>query len=60
MCPPPALPACLPDVCAHWQVHALGSLPASGDELMLRVTGSPLRPADFIAYLEAKFAALYP
>ena len=45
--------------CFRAQVHALGSLPASGDELMLLATGKPLRPAAFVAYLQAKFAPLY-
>lgn len=37
----------------------VGSLPASGDELMVAVTGAPLQPAVFLDYLKAKYSELY-
>lgn len=37
----------------------MGSLPASGDELMVAVTGSPLDPAVFLNYLTSKYTELY-
>ncbi|GFR49967.1 hypothetical protein Agub_g12106, partial [Astrephomene gubernaculifera] len=40
-------------------VHALGSLPASGDELMVAVTGAPLQPGVFLNYLRGKYGELY-
>lgn len=41
------------------KIHAVGSLPASGDELMVAVTGSPLDPAVFLNYLTSKYTELY-
>ena len=41
------------------KVHRVGSLPASGDELMEAVTGAPLQPQIFLGYLKAKYGALY-
>ena len=40
-------------------MHRLGSLHASGDELMTAVTGSPLDPQAFLTYLRKKYTALY-
>ncbi len=40
-------------------IHKLGSLHASGDELMEAVTGSPLDPSIFLGYLRDKFTELY-
>ena len=41
------------------EVHELGSLPASGDELMLRVTGSQLNPQVYLDHLRTKYAEIY-
>jgi carboxypeptidase Taq len=41
------------------KVHKLGSVPASGDELMLLVTGEPLNVSIFLDYLRTKYRALY-
>ncbi|KAG2487712.1 hypothetical protein HYH03_013711 [Edaphochlamys debaryana] len=41
------------------QIHSLGSLHASGDELMTHVTGGPLDPSVFLAYLTKKYTDLY-
>jgi len=40
-------------------VHELGSLHDSGDELMKAVTGSPLNPQFFLEYLNKKYTDLY-
>lgn len=40
-------------------IHKKGSLYASGDELMVAVTGKPLDPDVFLAYLRTKYSALY-
>jgi Zn-dependent M32 family carboxypeptidase len=37
----------------------VGSLHASGDELMQQVTGSALDPSVFLGYLRAKYSELY-
>jgi hypothetical protein len=37
----------------------VGSLHNNGDELMEQVTGAPLDPAVFLAYLRAKYSELY-
>lgn len=37
----------------------MGSLPTSGDELMIAVTGAPLQPQVFLGYLRDKYSALY-
>ena len=39
--------------------HKLGSLHASGDELMVVVTGRPLDPQVFLSYLKNKYYAIY-
>ena len=41
------------------KVHRSGSLHPSGDALMEAVTGAPLDPSIFLAYLRAKYAPLY-
>ena len=41
------------------KVHRLGSLPASGDELMIAVTGEPLNVQIFLNHLRTKYRALY-
>lgn len=41
------------------EVHALGSLPSSGDELMERVTGAKLDPQIFLRHLREKYAEIY-
>jgi carboxypeptidase Taq len=41
------------------KIHKLGSLPASGDELMVMVTGKPLDPQIFLDYLTDKYTQLY-
>ena len=41
------------------KIHRVGSLPASGDALMIQATGAPLDPAVFLAYLKDKYTALY-
>ena len=43
------------------EIHAVGSLYASPDELLAKVTGgsSGIDPKPFLAYLTAKYAALY-
>lgn len=40
------------------KVHEVGSLHESVDELLLAVTGQPLRPAVFVDYLRSKYRAL--
>lgn len=40
-------------------VHKKGSLYASGDELMIAATGSPLDPSIFLGYLKEKYSKLY-
>jgi len=40
-------------------VHKLGSVPASGDELMERVTGNRLQPETFLNYLRCKYTEIY-
>jgi carboxypeptidase Taq len=37
----------------------VGSLYASGDDLMKAVTGAPLDPAIFLQYLREKYSELY-
>jgi hypothetical protein len=41
------------------KIHSKGSLYASGDELMVAVTGSPLDPSIFLGYLREKYTELY-
>lgn len=41
------------------KIHRVGSLPASGDALMVQATGAPLDPSVFLAYLKDKYTALY-
>ena len=41
------------------KVHSKGSLYASGDELMIAATGSPLDPSVFLQYLKEKYSSLY-
>jgi carboxypeptidase Taq len=41
------------------KIHRLGSLYASGDELMVAVTGKPLDPQVFLGYLKQKYTELY-
>lgn len=41
------------------KVHKRGSLPASGDDLMIAVTGEPLNVQVFLDYLRTKYRALY-
>ena len=43
----------------HATCLQVGSLYSSGDELMQVVTGSPLDPNIFLAYLTHKYTALY-
>lgn len=40
-------------------IHELGSLPASGDELMERVTGSKLDAQVYLQYLRQKYTEIY-
>lgn len=40
-------------------IHRLGSLPASGDELMQIVTGKPLDPQIYLRYLREKYTEIY-
>ena len=40
-------------------IHAVGSLYPSADELCEAVTGKPLDPKVFVAYLTSKYEALY-
>jgi carboxypeptidase Taq len=40
-------------------IHKLGSLPPSGDDLMKKVTGAPLQPSLFLNYLKTKYTDLY-
>jgi Zn-dependent M32 family carboxypeptidase len=37
----------------------VGSLYASGDELMVAVTGKPLDPQVYLRYLRSKYADIY-
>lgn len=41
------------------RIHAAGSVIASPDELLKRVTGSPLSVEPFLSYLRAKYGQLY-
>jgi carboxypeptidase Taq len=41
------------------KIHRVGSLHASGDELMVAVTGKPLDPQVYLSYLRKKYTALY-
>jgi Zn-dependent M32 family carboxypeptidase len=41
------------------QVHERGSLDASGDELMVAVTGAPLDPSIYLEHLKSKYRKLY-
>lgn len=41
------------------KVHQVGSLYASPDELLTAVTGAPLSPQPFLAYLKSKYSELY-
>lgn len=41
------------------KIHKLGSLYASGDELMTAVTGKPLDPQVFLSYLKNKYTDVY-
>lgn len=40
-------------------VHELGSLYETADELLIKVTGKPLDPSIFVTYLKSKYAAIY-
>lgn len=40
-------------------VHSVGSLYPSGDELMKEVTGAPLDPSVFLKYIKTKYTSLY-
>lgn len=40
-------------------IHRLGSLYASGDELMVAVTGKPLDPQIYLSYLRKKYSEIY-
>lgn len=40
-------------------VHEVGSLHPTADELLVAVTGKPLDPAVFMRYLSAKYKKLY-
>ena len=40
-------------------IHKLGSLYASGDELMVAVTGKPLDPQVYLSYLRSKYTEIY-
>lgn len=40
-------------------IHKLGSLHNSGDELMVAATGAPLDPSIFLGYLRDKYTKLY-
>jgi carboxypeptidase Taq len=41
------------------KIHRVGSLYASGDELMVAVTGKPLDPQVYLRYLRSKYAEIY-
>eukprot|EP00600_Ochromonadales_sp_CCMP1393_P007475 CAMPEP_0174963988 /NCGR_PEP_ID=MMETSP0004_2-20121128/5632_1 /TAXON_ID=420556 /ORGANISM="Ochromonas sp., Strain CCMP1393" /LENGTH=515 /DNA_ID=CAMNT_0016212667 /DNA_START=145 /DNA_END=1692 /DNA_ORIENTATION=- len=41
------------------KIHRVGSLYASGDELMVAVTGKPLDPQVYLTYLRSKYAEIY-
>jgi carboxypeptidase Taq len=41
------------------RVHKVGSFYPSGDLLMEQVTGAPLDPSIFLAYLKDKYTPLY-
>jgi len=41
------------------EIHQLGSLYASPDELLVHVTGEKMNPVMFIKYLERKYKSLY-
>lgn len=41
------------------KVHALGSLHPTADDLLVAVTGKPIDPSIFLAYLKKKYSALY-
>ena len=41
------------------QIHQVGSLYPSADELCEAVTGKPLDPKVFVSYLTSKYEALY-
>lgn len=41
------------------KIHKVGSLHTSGDELMKAVTGAPLDPQVFLAYIKDKYSELY-
>jgi carboxypeptidase Taq len=41
------------------KIHRVGSLHASGDELMVAVTGKPLDPQVYLSYLRKKYTALH-
>lgn len=40
-------------------VHELGSLPASGDELLRSATGAVLDPGLYTAHLQRKYKSIY-
>lgn len=40
-------------------VHEVGSLHASPDELLIAVTGKPLDPQIYLRYIESKYKPLY-
>lgn len=58
---PPTNASLLPFTCASTFPFPsqVGSLPASGDELMTSVTGAPLQPQVFLDYLRDKYSQLY-
>lgn len=41
------------------KVHALGSLPASGDALLELATGAPLQPELYVQHLTSKYKHIY-
>lgn len=41
------------------KIHRVGSLPPSGDALMVQVTGKPLDPQIYLGYLRRKYSELY-
>ena len=41
------------------KVHKLGSVPPTGDDLMVAVTGEPLNVSIYLDYLRNKYRALY-
>lgn len=52
-------PSVLMQAWLNAKVHRVGSLHPSGDELMKTISGSPLDPQVFLAYLRTKYTQLY-